>query len=362
MKTKTKTKTKMKQKLAIMYSLLLAFVLVGCGSSSNPEIIMPDSPMTSVADVSTTAEEDAENKNETADAQEDTEKDDSKVESSGENYTVYLITMDLTDSYWQSIDSGCKEAVKELGNVTYKWIGPDTHDDALQSACIDEAVANGANAILLAANSADGVNDSLKKADEAGCKIVYVDCAANYDCVTALATDNEAAGKTAGETMLAELKEKGVTSGTIGIMGVTADTASCVAREEGFRSAFEGTDFTLADTVFMNDDAEIVKSAVKDGLSNNYVGFFGTNTNTSVAIGETIKEESGDVVVIGFDSSDDVLSLVSGGFIQATMQQNPSVMGHDGLCIAIDALEGKNTDSNTKTDTGVTVITKDSMQ
>lgn len=62
----------------------------------------------------------------------------------------------------------------------------------MQSACIDQAVSDGANAILIAANSADGVNESLKKAAEAGCKIVYVDSAASYDCVTALATDNVA--------------------------------------------------------------------------------------------------------------------------------------------------------------------------
>ena len=43
------------------------------------------------------------------------------------------------------------------------------------------------------------------------------------------------------------------TNGTIGVMGVTTDTASCVARETGFREAFEGTTFTLDDTVYILD-------------------------------------------------------------------------------------------------------------
>lgn len=346
----------MKKKLAWIYALLLGFSLTACGGSTTPEIIMPDEPMSSSV---------IDSGKETADDSKSDEPKDSdetkESSSSGENYTVYLITMDLTDAYWKSIDDGCKEAVSELGNVTYKWIGPDSHDDALQSACIDEAVADGANAILISANSAEGINDSLQKADESGCKIVYVDCAASYDCVTALATDNNAAGKTAGETMLKQLTDQGITSGTIGIMGVTTDTASCIAREEGFRSAFEGTDFTLADTVFMNDDANNVTSAVDKGLANDYVGFFGTNEGTTVAIGEAVKESGSEVTVVGFDTSDAVLSLVSEGIIFATMQQNPAVMGHDGLSIAIDALEGNYTETNTKTDTGVTVITKDSM-
>ena len=114
--------------------------------------------------------------------------------------------MDLSDSYWKSIDNGCIDAATQLGNICYKWTGPDTRDDAQQSACIDAAVADGANAILIAANSAEGINDSLRKAADAGCKIVYVDSAASYDCVTALATDNNVAGRTAAETMKKELQ------------------------------------------------------------------------------------------------------------------------------------------------------------
>ncbi|MDE7477067.1 MAG: substrate-binding domain-containing protein, partial [Lachnospiraceae bacterium] len=174
-------------------------------------------------------------------------------------------------------------------------------------------------------------------------------------------TDNTIAGKTAGETMIKALAEKGITSGTIGVMGVTADTASCVARENGFRQAFEETDFTLADTIFMQDDAGNVTNAVNDGLSQNYVGFFGTNEGTTAAIGNAVKNASAESTVVGFDTSDAVLSLVAEGTIYATMQQNPQVMGHDGMSIAIQALEGTYTDTNTTTDTGVTVITKDAM-
>lgn len=347
----------MRAKKTLLLSVLSTIlVLVGCGADTTPEIIMPEQPMVSAvtSQPSTAAL--------TQSANTDTGPANIQTTSTTANsYTVYLITMDLADSYWKSIDDGCLAAVGEIGNITYKWTGPDAHDDALQSACIDDAVANGANAILLAANSKDGVNASLEKAADAGCKIVYVDSAASYDCVTALSTDNTIAGKTAGETMIKALQEKGITSGTIGVMGVTADTASCVARENGFRQAFEETDFTLADTIFMQDDAGNVTNAVNDGLSQNYVGFFGTNEGTTVAIGNAVKDASAESTVVGFDTSDAVLSLVADGIIYATMQQNPQVMGHDGMSIAIQALEGTYTDTNTITDTGVTVITKDAM-
>lgn len=344
----------MRKKLALICVMCLGMMLMGCGTTTTPEIIMPDKPMTSSVTQDST---EGSTPTKSADKTETTDKDT----TSGNSYKVYLITMDLTDSYWQSIDKGCQKAAKEIGNITYKWIGPDSHDDALQSACVDQAVADGANAILIAANSADGVNDSLKAAEQAGCKIVYVDSAASYDCVTALATDNEKAGQTAGQTMLQDLKDQGIESGTIGIMGVTKDTASCVAREKGFREAFEGTNYTLADTVYMKDDASKAASAVSDGLSNGYIGFFGTNEGTTSAIGQALKDAGQQSNVVGFDTSDTVLSLVADGVIYATMQQNPEIMGHDGLEIAVKALNGEYTDTNTKTDTGVTVITKDAM-
>ena len=352
----------MKKKAVLLCGFLLGAVLCGCGVKTTPEIIMPEEPLvTSMTVAQPTASIDSESVN--TDPLDSGAQDSSSTRvSSGENYTVYLITMDLTDSYWKSIDDGCLEAANELGNITYRWAGPDAHDDALQSACVDDAVANGADAILIAANSAEGINGSLQNAAASGCKIVYVDSAASYDCVTALSTDNIAAGKTAGQTMLQSLQAKGITSGTIAVFGVTADTASCVAREEGFRSAFAGTDFTLPDTIYMQDDVANVKNAVQNGLTQNYVGFFGSNEGTTVAIGEAIQEAGTESTIVGFDTSDAVLSLVSEGIIYATMQQNPKVMGHDGLTIAVQALEGTYTDTNTKTDTGVTVITQDSLQ
>ena len=42
------------------------------------------------------------------------------------------------------------------------------------------------------------------------------------------------------------LEDAGITSGKIGIINVNAATDSCVNREEGFRAAFDGTDFEIA--------------------------------------------------------------------------------------------------------------------
>ena len=77
------------------------------------------------------------------------------------NYKVTLITMDQMDQHWVNVDKGCKEAVAELGNVDYNWLAPDVKDDAKQIECINNAVAGGAQAILLAANGPDASRSSM---------------------------------------------------------------------------------------------------------------------------------------------------------------------------------------------------------
>ena len=134
-------------------------------------------------------------------------------------------------------------------------MAPNTKDDAQQIECVNNAVSAGAQAIMVAANGPDAISSALKEASDAGVKIVYVDSPANVEAEATFSTDNRAAGKTAGGEMLEALKAAGVTSGSIGVINVNAATDSCVMREEGFRSAFEGTDYTSMETQYGEGDA-----------------------------------------------------------------------------------------------------------
>ncbi len=274
-------------------------------------------------------------------------------------YQIYLITMDLADDFWKSIDSGCRKAVSELGGIDYKWIGPDVNEDLPQMKCIDQAVAEGADAILLAASSPTGVNESLEKAAKAGVKIIYVDNAAQFDCVAFLATDNELAGMIAGETMKTALIESRITSGTIGLMVNKDNVTSTSLRVKGFRKVFEGTGFTLADTFFMEDEPQRIKTFVSEHPE--YIAFFGSNERTALALGEQIKASNSKQIVVGFDTSDAVLTLLYDGALYATLQQKPDIMGYDGIKIAVETLNGDYTEKNSVIDTGVKVLYRDSI-
>lgn len=281
----------------------------------------------------------------------------------GESYKVYLITMDQMDQYWANIDKGCKKAVDELKEsgitVDYKWSAPDKKDDAQQIEKINNAVADGAKAILLAANGPTAVNASLKEAEAAGVKIIYVDSPADYPAVRTLTTNNEAAGKTAGEKLIEALNAKGVTSGDIGIISVNTSTDSTMKRENGFRSAFEGTQFKILETQYCEGEAAQSQNAASNFLAQGCVGLYGCNEGSTVGVGNAIKEAGGNAIGIGFDTSDAILELIEQGYLLGAMAQNPSTMGYEGIKTAVKAIKGE--DAGENLDTGVTAVTKDNV-
>ena len=270
---------------------------------------------------------------------------------------IALITMDSIDQHWVTLNEGAQKAAAELG-VTVTFMAPNTKDDAQQIEQVNNAVAGGYQAIIVAANGPDAISSALKEAAAQGVKLIYVDSPANVEAEATFSTDNTAAGKTAGETMLAELTQRGVTTGKIGIINVNAATASCVMREEGFRSAFEGTAFELLETQYGEGDAAKSQSIAENYVIQGVVGVFGCNEGSTTGAGNAIKASGSDAIVgVGFDKSDAILGLIQDGYLLATMAQNPDVMGYEGVKAAVAALGGESL-GGAVTDTGVSVLTK----
>ena len=269
---------------------------------------------------------------------------------------VALITMDSIDQHWVTLNEGAQKAAKELG-VTVQFMAPNTKDDAQQIECVNNAVSAGAKAIIVAANGPDAISSALKEAQSSGVKIVYVDSPANVEAEATFSTDNKAAGKAAGGEMLKALKDAGVTSGSIGIINVNAATDSCVMREEGFRSAFEGSGFTLLETQYGEGDAAKSQSIAENYITQGVVGIFGCNEGSTTGAGNAIKASGKDGIIgVGFDKSDAILGLIDDGYMLCTMAQNPDVMGYEGVKAAVAAVGGESLGGKV-TDTGVSVLT-----
>jgi len=272
----------------------------------------------------------------------------------GESYKIALITMDRVDQHWVTLDEGAMKAAAELG-VEVVNMSPNAKDDAQQIEQINNAVSSGCQAIVVAANGPDAVSSALKEASAAGVKIVYVDSPANVDAEATFSTNNKAAGKTAGETMIAELEAQGITEGSIGIVNVNAATDSTVQREAGFREAFEGKAYTLLETQYGEGDAAKSQTIAENYITQGVVGIFGCNEGSTNGAGNAVKAAAASVIVVGFDKSDAIMGLIEDGFILATMAQNPDVMGYEGVKAAVAALKGEAL-GGAVTDTGVSVL------
>ena len=341
----------MKKKLMFAAVLLSAAMLFGCSADKKEG----QETTAAVKTESTKAEEKTEEKTEEA---KDSAGDAVKA---NKPYKLALITMDSIDQHWVTLNEGAQAEAKADG-VEVKFMSPDTKDDSKQIECVNNAVAGGVDGIMIAANGPDAISSSLKEAKEKGIKIVYVDSPANVEAEASFATNNKQGGKTAGEEMRKALEAQGITKGNIGVISTNASTQSTVDRDNGFREAFEGSDFTIEETQYCDGDAAKAQTIAENYITKGVVGIFGGNEGSTVGIGNAIKA-SGDnkIVGVGFDKSDNIKSLIQDGYLLCTMAQNPDVMGKMGVDALVESLNGKDLKGET-VDTGVSVLNKDNLK
>lgn len=272
--------------------------------------------------------------------------------------TVYLITMDKMDQHWVKVDEGAKTMAGALG-LKYKWDAPDVKDNAKQIEAVNNAVADKANLILLAANDPKAISAAVKNAQSKGVKIIYVDSGADVPAIATLSTNNFAAGELAGKTMIAELKAAGKAAGKIGIVSVNTATNSTMERENGFRNVVKAAGYTILTTEYKDGDAAASQEAATGFISGNgdLVGLYGANEGSTVGVGNAIKASGKPIIGVGFDKSDAILGLLKSGALKAAMAQNPYTMGYLGVAQAYAALADLST-GPAVIDTGVSVLRK----
>jgi rhamnose transport system substrate-binding protein len=89
---------------------------------------------------------------------------------------IYFIPKNLGNSYFDAISSGFYDAIAQLGeeNFEYTYTGPDTAEAASQIPFVEEAIRKGADAIFIAPNSNDALNDVFEKARVAGIRVYCI--------------------------------------------------------------------------------------------------------------------------------------------------------------------------------------------
>ena len=108
----------------------------------------------------------------------DTEGGDDAAGGSVEGLTVAFIPKVTGNAFFESANDGAQEYAGKWG-MTVDYIGDAEASVTAQVSVINQAVANGADAICISTVDASGVSDALKQAAEAGVVVATWDSDAN---------------------------------------------------------------------------------------------------------------------------------------------------------------------------------------
>ena len=151
-----------------------------------------------------------------------------------EKIYIAVIAKAINSDFWHNVKNGVYSAATEY-NVSVTFEGPENEEDyEAQNAMIENAVKDGADAIVLSAIDYNKSVDMVNAAVRAGVKVITIDSDLNSDMVSLfIGTDNIAAGKAAAKAATDGFANEA--NIYIGLVNYNADTDNGNQREEGFK-------------------------------------------------------------------------------------------------------------------------------
>lgn len=274
---------------------------------------------------------------------------------------IAVISKGYQHEFWRTVEAGTKKASEELGVDVY-FVGPERETEvAKQVEMVENAMNREVDAVAIAATDANGLQAVTQKALDSGIPVVSFDSdVAGQITQSFIATDNVAAAYKAGEEMARILGGKG----KIAIVAHNAGTTSAIEREKGFRDALaKYPDITILNTQYSDGDRAKALAITQDFLTANpdLKGIFGSNEGSSVGMARGVEESGrkGELVVVGFDASPDMITFLDKGIFDAIIVQDPFNMGYLTVVSAVKLINGETVEK--MTDTGSKLVTKENM-
>ncbi len=281
--------------------------------------------------------------------------------SSRHQLTIAVIPKGTTHVYWQALKEGAEAAGKEYGCKVY-WNGPEREGDReRQIQIVEDFIVKKVDGVVLAPLDYDALVPSVEKLARRKIPCAIVDSAIDTDqYVTFAATDNYKGGVLDAERMGKILGGKG----NVIVLKYAPGSASTMKREDGFIETIQ-KDFPgikIVDSKYGQDTVETALQAAEDLLTRNrdVQGFFACNESTTVGALQALQSQHrNEIKLVGFDSSPALIDGLRSGQIDALVVQNPYKMGYEGVKAVVMAIKGQPVEK--KIDTGVTLITKESL-
>ena len=278
-------------------------------------------------------------------------------------YNVWFIAKSQGSEFWNSAFAGANAAKTEY-NINLHITGPETEEQYdRQNNMIDQAVRDGADAIIFSAISYSENAAAIDRAADAGVKIIVIDSDVDSDKVDVrIGTDNVQAGRMTGNAVL-DTDDDEI---CVGIVNFALETRNGQEREEGLREVLEA-DPRVTGIYRVNVEAtpEAAGIGVQILLNDHPEIDVLVGLNEMLAVGTAREVDnrglSDSIRVVGFDTNVECVEFMRSGVVSALIAQNPYAMGYLGVEYAWKVLEGEHFDNDVWIDTSTTIITRKNM-
>ena len=266
------------------------------------------------------------------------------------NGSIGFSVSTLNNPFFVTLSEGAKDKADELG---VDLIVVDAGDEtAKQTSDIEDLISRNISVLIVNPVDSDAVAPAVKDAVSKGIKVISVDRVVNgVDVDCAIASDNVAGAEAATEYLVSLIGEGAKVAELQGTTGASAT----IDRGQGFHNvadeklnvvASQTGDFNRSDGMSVMENMLQADSGIQ--------GVFAHNDEMALGAVEAIGSRN--IIVVGFDATDDAQAAVKVGKMAATVAQKPDLMGATAVETAQKILNGETVDKEIPVE--VELITK----
>ena len=269
------------------------------------------------------------------------------------NGTIGLSVSTQNNPFFVTLADGAEKAAKEMG-ISLTVV--DAGDDATkQVSDIEDLVSKNVSVLIVNPVDSDAVTGAVQEAVNKGVKVISVDRAVNgVDIDCQIASDNVAGAEMATQYIVDTLGEGVKVAELQGTSGASAATD----RGTGFHNVADAKMDVVASQTANFDRAEgmtVMENMLQ--ANSDIQAVFAANDEMALGAMEAIAGAGKDIMVVGFDATDDAIASIKEGKMAATIAQQPALIGSTAIENALILIEGGSIEKTIPVE--VTLITKD---
>jgi ribose transport system substrate-binding protein len=255
---------------------------------------------------------------------------------------IAFVTNNASD-FWTIARKGTEKAKAELPNVEIEFKINSELTAAGQQRIIDDLLAKGVDGIAISPVDPKNQTQLINRAASQALVFTQDSDAPNSNRACYIGTDNEAAGRQAGQLVKEALPE----GGRIMVFVGTMDAQNAQDRYRGLKQTLEGSKVEIIDVRTDGGESVNAKRNAADTLVKypDIAGMVGLWAYNGPAIFGAVKEAGkvGKVKIVAFDEEDATLTGIKEGAIYGTIVQQPFEFGYQSMIKLAKAIGGDKT-------------------